>query len=158
MVARRRTLSLVVLVLVIVAAGAVPAQGQDFDFTAVPRVTIGLTNQGPVGALGSSGLLNFSKTTGPISTTGTLLSGTDDRLQDPEGTFPISGGSLTFFSGNRSVIGTLGDEILFGQALPNGHGLIAVDTFGPESVVGIGTGLTVLIERHGTTFTQSNLT
>src|SRR5205085_2805761 len=102
----------VVAALVVLAAGAVPALGQDLDFTAVPRVSIGLTNQGAVGAICSSGVLNFSKSGTPAVTVATLVSGTDLRCQDSESTFPIGGGSLTFTSANRSVTGTLGGEFL----------------------------------------------
>src|SRR5205807_3856796 len=57
-----------------------------------------------------------------------------------------------------SVTGTLGDEFVLGHALPGGHALIAADTFGPESVVPFGLGLTALVERHATSFMQANLT
>src|SRR5438093_3570728 len=153
-VAARRTLSLLVLV-VTLATGALPALGQDFNFTAVPRVSFGLTNRGVVGVLCSAGVLNFSAT-GAGNVTATLQSGTDSRCDDP-GSIPISGGSLTLFSANRSVMRTIGDETLFGQLLPAGHALVGVETFGAESIIPGGRGLSVFVDNSGT-FSQGDLT
>src|SRR2546423_25984 len=154
-VAARRTLSLLVLVLTVFTASAIPASGQDFNFTAVPRVSFGLTNRGVVGVLCSAGVLNFSAS-GAGNVTATLQSGTDSRCDDP-GSIPISGGSLTLFSANRSVMGTIGDETLFGQLLPAGHALVGVETFGAESVIPGGRGLSVFVDNSGT-FSQGDLT
>ena len=148
------------LVTFAVLAGAVPARAQDLDFSAVRRVTLGLTNQGPVGAVCANGLLNFMRSTGPGTVIGTLLSGTDVPCGgDPFEPFSFDTGWLTLFSSNKSIVGTLGGEALAGQLLPFGHGLIAIDTFRESSnFLSDGVGLTVLIERGGATFTQSNLT
>lgn len=159
MVVRRRAVSLIAA-LILLAAGAVPAFAQDFSFGAVPRVTVGLTNTGAVGTLCATGLVKLSKSGTAAVTTGTVQPGSSDHLCAPldSGDVSVEGGALTFSSGNRSVTGTLGEEFVVGHALPNGHAIIAADTFGPNSVVPFGVGLTALVERNGMTFTQANLT
>ena len=149
-----------VLTTFVALAGAVPALAQDFDFVAVPRITVGLTNQGPVGTLCATGLVNFARSTGPGTVKGTVTSASEVPCGgDPFEPFTFNTGSLTLFTGNNSVVGTLGGERLIGQLLPFGHGLIAIDTFTDSGNALIdGVGLTVLIERGGATFTQSNLT
>jgi hypothetical protein len=162
LVARRGALSLIVAVLVF-AAGAVPALGQDFDFAAVPRVTLGLTNQGPVGGLCSTGLLNFSRSVGAGAVIGTLLSGNNSFCGDL-GSEVVSGGALSILTGNNSVSGVIGSgEFLLGQLVPNGHAIVALDIMavpGDGEIAGglTGVGLTALVERHGATFTQNDLT
>jgi len=159
-VVRRRALSLMVAVLVF-AAGAVPALGQDFDFAAVPRVTLGLTNQGPVGGLCSTGLLNFSRSVGAGAIIGTLLSGNNSFCGDL-GSEVVSGGALSILTGNNSVSGVIGSELLLGQLVPNGHAIVALDilSFPGDGETGGGLGgfgLTALVERHGAAFTPNDL-
>jgi len=154
-------LSLIVAVLVF-ATGAVPALGQDFDFAAVPRVTFGLTNQGPIGGLCSTGLLNFSRSVGAGAVIGTLLSGNTSFCGDL-GSEVVSGGALSILTGNNSVNGVIGSgEFLLGQLAPNGHAIVALDIMavpGGGEVPGglIGVGMTALVERHGTTFSQGDI-
>jgi hypothetical protein len=124
-------------------------------------VTVGLTNQGAVGALCSSGLLNFTKGGTPAATTATLQSGSDTPCPPESGVLvpnvtPPS--VLTVFGANRSVTGAIGAEFVVGHALPQGHAIIAADTFGPGGTAPFGLGLTALVERHGAVFSQANLT
>ena len=148
---RSRALSLLVTAIIVLAAGAVPARAQDLDFVAVPKLTLGLTNQGPVGTLCATGLVNFGRSTGPGTVTGTVTSASEVLCGGaPFEPSTFTTGSLTLFTGNKSVVGTLGGETLVGQLLPFGHGLIAIDTFGESGNALIdGVGLTVLIERGG---------
>ena len=147
-VAARRTLSLLVLV-VTLAAGSVPALGQDFNFTAVPRVTFGLSNQGIRGGVCSTGVVSF----GPG---GVVLGGSDVTCNGVR--VPIEDGSLTIVSANRSVVGVVGGEVIIGQLLPAGHGFVAVDTLPLNSSIPAGLGLTAFVESNGVTFTQGDLT
>src|SRR2546423_4950430 len=106
-VAARRTLSLLVLVLTVFTASAIPASGQDFNFTAVPRVSFGLTNRGVVGVLCSARVLHFSAT-GARNVTPPLQSGPASRGDHPRA-IPLSGGSPTPFSANPNRMGATGD-------------------------------------------------
>src|SRR5437764_11702547 len=50
----RRNLVLTVMALLVAIVGVRPIFAQDFDFTAIPKIVTGLTNQGAVGALSAS--------------------------------------------------------------------------------------------------------
>jgi hypothetical protein len=56
----KRNLVLTMMALVIAIMGVLPVNAQDLDFTAVPKITVGLTNQGAIGGLLSNGSLGAS--------------------------------------------------------------------------------------------------
>lgn len=143
MPARRRASSLLVAFLIAVAA--VPARAADFNFGRLAQITLGLTAQGPVGAVCAVGFIDF----GP---TGSVLGGADTRCDDSS--FPITGGGLTLL-GDGSVAGSIGGDSIFGQLLPAGHGIVGVTS--TNNSIPSGVGLTMFFEADNAGFTQDDL-
>ena len=141
MAVRRTVLRLLVLLLVV---GVTPVGAADFNFTVVPRVTLGLTESGGICSWGE---VLFNPDGSVVGGAANLCDGT---------TVPISGGQLTIDFGDRDVFGTIGGDDLSGQLLPAGHAFIAATTFN-ESVTG-GFGLSVFVEPNGVKFGQADLT
>jgi hypothetical protein len=59
----KRNLVLTMMAVLLAIVGVRSAVAQDLDFTAVPKITIGLTNQGAVAALNTAGLLSATTPT-----------------------------------------------------------------------------------------------
>jgi hypothetical protein len=59
----RRNIVLTLMAMILAIAGVRTGNAQDLDFTAVPKLTPGVTNQGSVGAISSLGLLGASTPT-----------------------------------------------------------------------------------------------
>jgi uncharacterized repeat protein (TIGR01451 family) len=136
---------LVLALLALVVLAATPAGAQEFDFTAVPKITIGLTNQG---AVCSSSTVVFGPTGGVLG--GSTVS-CDGTLA-----FPINSGSLSVNNTTGDVTGFIGGDFISGELLPEGFGFVAATTF--NASVFNGFGLTAFVENNGTVFTQGNLT
>src|SRR5438105_8204140 len=100
----RRNLVLTMMALLVAIVGVRPILAQDFDFTAIPKIVTGLTNQGAVGALSasgsSSGLLGAATPTALAGFRATdVAASTPTNAAGPEifavGTIPPAAGSAT---------------------------------------------------------------
>jgi len=135
--------------LALVALIAQPLGAADLDFSSAAKLTFGITNrptQTPFCAVGTM----------EVGADGSVLGG--DTARCDGAVFPISSGRLVISSQNHSVIGTIDDEALVGHTLPAGDALVAVGSFGPHSAIPGGLGITVLLDRAGSTpFTQADL-